>query len=273
MYEIIRVGIPIRNCDITESFISIIEEIKTSNECIALTTVDYVGNLDNNPEIISSPAGHKLILKNLEFVKYNNELKFNVINTIGFIWDIKKDGQTPRDGTTVVNYLLSFLDNNCPDLKKIYIFTTGSPHYYDMFTFFIKKIRPVSIIDTFSAIVLSLNAMREMTGIPVIDRNYIPDFIENKNNNIIEGSINLFGGISNNYKPDIKMPLIQHFFINMKQHLSPDDRFFYCSIDETGVNLKSMSFYDALNNIEYFSKPETILTYGVYKNDNSRTIS
>jgi hypothetical protein len=272
MYEIIRVGIPIRECDITESFINIVNEIKTSPDCIALCTVDYGGDVTKHSEYISSPAGHKILFDNIPFVKFNGKFTANSINTIGFIWQIRQDGGLPREGNFVVNYLLNFLDNHISKYKKVYMFTTGSPHFYDMFTFYIKKVRPVSIIDTCSAITLCSNKMSEITNLPVIDRSYLVDFIDNKNNTIIPNVINLFGAISNNYTPNISMTLIDHFFMNMKKHLSPNDMFYYSYVNNTEVELEIISFQEALNNIEYFSTTDKILTYGVYKNDNSRTI-
>ena len=61
------------------------------------------------------------------------------------------------------------------------------------------------------------------------------------------------------------MPMIEHFFKSLRGLLEDNDNFLYANIGSDSVFLKSTSFIEALNNIEYFSNPDKILTYGVYK--------
>jgi hypothetical protein len=267
MYEIIRVGIPIRTCDITETFLDIVKEIKTSSECIAITTVDYDGDVNTNGDVISSYAGHEILFNNISFERPLKELNYNVINTLGYIWDVKNENGKHRDGPTLVKFLYDILDtsHNSLKFKKVYVLTSGSPHHYDLFTAFGKDIRPLSIVDTYSSITITKEAFEKEHNKPVVVRNYIPDFIEGKNKTLTLNCINLFGSISNNYKPDIDMPVIQHFFESLKVLLEDNDLFMYCYVSRDGAEMKTMTFKDALKNIEYFSTLKLLLTYGVYK--------
>jgi hypothetical protein len=95
-------------------------------------------------------------------------------------------------------------------------------------------------------------------------REYIPDFIEGKEP-ILRPGLNVFGGISNNYNHNTDVPMIEHFFRSLRNLLNDDDYFLYANISNDSVFLKTTSFIEALNNIEYFSNPDKILTYGVYK--------
>lgn len=267
MYEIIRVGIPIRTCDITKSFLDIVEEIKTSSECIAITTVDYDGDVNTNGDAISSYAGHEILFNNITFRKTINHLEYNIVNTLGYIWDIKTENGEYRDGLTLVKFLYNILDNSHKQLnfKKVYVFTSGSPHHYDLFTSFGKDIRPLSIIDTYSSITITKEHFEKTMEKPVIVRNYIPEFIAGKNKTITPNVINLFGSISNHYKPDIGMPVIQHFFENLKLLLSDNDIFMYCYVSKDTAEMKTITFKEALEKIQYFSTLKLLLTYGVYK--------
>lgn len=272
-FEITRVGIPIRNTDVTSSFLDVIEKLKTRDDCIALMTADYIGD-DHvlNPEYLSAPAGHEILFKEFKFDVYDGNLKYGVVNTFGRIWNINDGIQ--RDGPTIISYLFNFLQQEYKKLKfkHVYMFTPGSPYMYDMFTEFIKRKRALNIIDARSSIHISTTLMSEYLNVGRFNiREYIPDFIEGKNPTLKPG-LNVFGGISNNYNHNSEMPMIEHFFKNLRGLLNDNDSFLYCNIGLDSVFLKSTTFLDALNNIDYFSNPDKILTYGVYTNDNSRTI-
>ena len=265
-FEITRVGIPIRNTDVTESFLDVIEKIKTGDNCIALMTADYLG-LDHtsNPEYLSAPAGHEILFKILSFEQYDGNLKYGIINTFGRIWNINDGIQ--RDGPTIISYLFNFLQQEYKKLKfkHVYMFTPGSPYMYDMFTDFIKRKRALNIIDARSSIHISTTLMSEYLNVGRFNiREYVPDFIEGKDPSLKPG-LNLFGEISNNYNHNCGMPMIEHFFMSLRNLLEDSDIFLHVNVGSDSVFLKSSTFIEALNNIEYFSNPDKILTYGVYK--------
>lgn len=265
-YEITRVGIPIRNTDITSSFLEVIEKLKTRDDCIGLMTADYLGaNHSSNPEYLSAPAGHELLFKEFNFEMYNGDLKYGIMNTFGRIWNIN-DG-IHRDGQTIISYLFNFLQQEHRKLnfKHVYMFTPGSPYVYDMFTEFIKRKRALNIIDARSSIHISTVYISEYLNVGKYNvREYIPDFIEGKEP-VLKLGINIFGGISNSYNHNTGMPMIEHFFKSLRNLLNDNDKFLYVSVGSDSVFLKCTTFIEALNNIEYFSNPDKILTYGVYK--------
>jgi len=272
-FEITRVGIPIRNTDITQSFLEVVNKLKTSNDCIALMTADYLGiDHSSNPEYLSAPSGHEILFKEFEFNVYDGNLKYGVMNTFGRIWNINDGIQ--RDGPTIISYLFNFLQQEYKKLKfkHVYMFTPGSPYVYDMFTEFIKRKRALNIIDARSSIHISTTLMSEYLNVGRFNiREYIPDFIEEKDPSLKPG-LNVFGGISNNYNHNSGMPMIEHFFKSLKSLLDINDLFLYSNIGKDDVFLKAVTFEEALNNVEYFSNPDMILTYGVFKNDNSGTV-
>jgi hypothetical protein len=275
MYEIIRVGIPIRECDVTETFLNVIKEIQVSKDCIAITTIDYTGDLNNNGDYVSSPAGHDILFKNLKFyLPENPVLKHNVINTLGFIWQIKNENNEERDPKLIISILYNLLDRQFENLKfkKVYVFTTGSPHHYDLFTYGGKEVRPLSIIDTYSSIIITKTELEKKYSKPVIVRHYENDFIKGNNKCLINNHINLFPAISNNYKPNINLPLIQHFFNSLDNLLNDNDIFLYCYVNKNGAEINKLSFKEAKTKINYFSESNLLMTYGVLLNDNSRTI-
>ena len=265
-FEITRIGIPIRTTDVTSSFLDVIERLKTRDDCIALMTADYFG-VDNtlNPEYLSAPAGHKILFKEFNFEIYNCDLKYGVMNTFGRIWNINDGIQ--RDGTSITSFLFNFLSQEYAKInfKHVYMFTPGSPYIYDMFTEFIKRKRALNIIDARSSIHISTNYMCEYLNIGKFSvREYIPDFIQGRNPTLNSG-LNVFGGISNDYNHNTGIPMVEHFLTNLKNVLEEDDIFLYVNVGEDSVYLKALPFKEALNNIEYFSNPDKILTYGVYK--------
>lgn len=264
-FEITRVGIPIRNTDVTPSFLEVIEKLKTSEDSIALMTADYIGDLSNNPEYLSAPAGHDIISNSFEFRVFDGNLKYGVINTFGRIWNIN-DG-LHRDGPGIISFLFNFLQQEYKKLKfkHVYMFTPGSPYMYDMFTEFIRRKRALNIIDARSSIHISTTLMSEYLNVGRFSiREYIPDFIEDKDPTLRPG-LNVFGGISNNYNHNTGIPMVEHFFKSLRNVMDDDDIFLYSNVGRDSVYVKGVSFAEALNSIDYFSNPDKILTYGVYK--------
>jgi hypothetical protein len=264
-FEITRVGIPIRTIDITPSFLETIEKIKNSSDCIAITTVDYNGTLETNPEYLSAPAGHDILFNNFKFEIYSDKLKYGVINTFGKIWNVNNGMH--RDGPTIVSYLFKFLEEEYKTLKfkHVYMFTQGSPYMFDMFTDYMRRSHALNVIDSRSSIYICAEEMSKvLNNTSYISRNYIPDFIQNKNP-VLSPGLNIFPGISNNYNHNTGIPMIQHFFQSLGKLLNSDDMFLFANIDKDDVIVKCITFKEALDNITYFSNPDKILTYGVYK--------
>lgn len=266
MFELIRVGIPIRNCDITKNFIDVVNDIKKSTDCIAITTVDYSdaqSSIDNQ----SAPAGHKILFDSLPFKKYKSDIHFNAVNTLGFIWDIKPPNGMNRDSEFMSLYLIDFFTKlqNEYKFKKIYMLTPGSPHIWDMFTNAMPKYHPVSVIDTYSSLTIVGNAMRKYfnNDIHYTIRHYNMDFIAKPNKVIFPNIINIFGGISNNYNHNQNMPLLDHFFLELRKILSDDDHFLYSTITNDEVKLNVISFKEAYDTREYFSRTNDVITYGI----------
>ena len=272
-FEITKVGIPIRNTDINDSFLEVIHKLKTRDDCIGLMTADYPGeDHSNNPEYLSAPAGHDILFKEFKFKLFDGNLEYGIMNTFGKIWNIN-DG-IERDGFTIVSYLFNFLQQEYKKLKfkHVYMFAPGSPYVYDMFTENIRKKRAVHVIDARSSIHTSTSYMCEYLNIGRFNiRDYVIEFIEKRNPVLMPG-LNVFGGISNNYHHNTGIPMMQHFFQTMRELLSDNDLFLYCNVGKDSVFLKCIPFEEAINNIDYFSNPDKILTYGVYKNDNRRSI-
>jgi len=264
-YEIVRVGIPIRKQDISISFLEAIDNIKNRTDCIAMTTVHYP-----NEDIISSPAGHKILFDNLQFIPFTGTMEYNKVNTYN-IWEIKNERGEYRDPYYIVQHLLSVLENQFNKLgfNRVYMFTPGSPNVYDGITNFLQKIRSVSVIDATSSIhiiadrLLELNPEIKYTKI----RNYVPDFLQNLNRTIAEDRINIFGSIDNRRNYNTKLPMLNQFFEDLREILNDNDIFWYCTIrdcEDTPIVTK-LTFKEAYDNIDMFINSGDIYTYGVYK--------
>jgi len=265
-YEITKVGIPIREIDVTNKFLQVVQELKTSTDSVAVLTTDYFGDLTTNHDYISSPAGHEILTGNLKIQKCNGTLKFNVLNTYGDLWKIKKDNVS-REPNTITDALLEFLDaqHSILNFKQVYILAPGSPFVLDMFTRFIPKRRALNVIDARSSIDISADAMCEHANTPTVAiRSYIDDFINKKYQGLRPG-INVFGGVSNKYDHNTGIPMMSHFFQELKKLLDSDDMFMYTSINMEGVNLKVLTFKEAQDQMDYFSNTNEIFTYGVAK--------
>jgi len=268
-YEIVRVGIPSRIEDVSISFLETVQNIKNRNDCIALTTIDYPNNY--NTDVLSAPAGHKILFDNLEFNRFEDTLHCNIVNTFGSIWDIANSEGKFRDSSTLVQVLLNLLDEQYTRLKfnRVYIFTPGSPYVYDGITNSLQKIRAVSVIDAKSTIriiadtLLKLNPDIKFVKI----REYTADFLENKNRTIHEDVINIFGSIDNRRNYNTNLPMLNQFFMDLKEILNDDDIFWYCTIKdyETDPIVTKITFKQAFDNIDMFIESGDIYTYGIYK--------
>jgi hypothetical protein len=264
-YEIVRVGIPIRKQDISISFLEVIDNIKNRTDCIAITTVHYP-----NEDEICSPAGHKILFDNLQFIPFTGTMGYNKINTYN-IWEIKNERGEHRDPFYIVQHLLSLLENQFNKLgfNRVYMFTPGSPNVYDGITTTLQRTHPVTIIDAESSIHIisrGLVALYPEFNHTVI-RNYTNDFLNNTNKSIIKHKINIFGSIDNRRNYNTKLPMLNQFFQDLRELLDDNDIFWYCTIknyDDSPI-INQITFKEAFNNIDMFINSVDIYTYGVYK--------
>lgn len=277
MYEIIRVGVPIKSEGITQKFLNVLEEIKHNVDCIAVSTTNY-----DQSEFDLAPAGTSLLLKKLQVSDFNVSLKPNVINTIGFIWDVKDEFGETRNGNTIANYILNFLDEQYDKLKfkKVYMFTPGSPNYYDSITLVLKELRDISIVDTKSSIEYCIDEMKKVVGnISVDDRNYHTDFLEKykniNNKNIDVNKLNVFSCLQGGYKINGNS-IMKMFFDDMTKYFNEEDTFISVHIGENYNDVIVSDFRNAkINMVEIENYPH-MLTFGITKRNNddySRTIS
>ena len=242
MYNIVKVGIPIQTSDVTPEFLTVINNIKTQN-CIAITTVDYCDNLTDNfihhTDTISSPAGHRIIFDNLKLCKYENKFISKCINTLGVIWEITGS----KDKHELAQNLLEILDTQYEYLKfdTVYIFSTGSPYFMDIFTEGLQLYRDIKIVDTKSSFDIAVDSMHNLLGCkpePII-RRYNSEFILKNNPYIDLKKLNIFSSMSNNYKWKIHIPLVDHFFNTLNSIVDKDATFFMVSILENDtINIK-----------------------------------
>jgi hypothetical protein len=248
MYNIVKVGIPIQTSNITSEFLDIINIIKTEN-CIGITTVDYYDNINDNfmyhKDTNSSLAGHRIIFDNLKFNKYENKFILNRINTLGSIWEITGS----KDKSELTKNLLDIIDKQYDQLKfdTVYIFSTGSPYFMDIFTEGLQLYRDIQIVDTKSSFDIAVESIHNLLNCklePVI-RKYNGEFILNNNPYINLDKLNIFSSINNLYKWKIDIPLVDHFFNTLNNIVDKNAIFFMVSILENEVVIKKMKYYDA----------------------------
>jgi hypothetical protein len=251
MYEIIRVGVPARKQDTTQSFLDVINNIKTDPTCIGILTVD-LNKPETQFEFNSAPYGYSYIINNLEQKFVSDELKTNVINVYPHIWEIH-GGKTQE---LSVDNFLNYLDDQYKlfGFKRVYLFTCGSPFIYDMLSGIILNKRPMHIIDCESPIKICANNMKHFLGIEsYVIHMTIPD-------NLQKQTLHIFPSISENYGINV-----DEYFIILSRMLSENDKFIYCNILNDGSSLlKCTSVSDAFNNINIL-KNNTIFTLGIYK--------
>jgi hypothetical protein len=266
MYEIYRVGIPLRDFDISNSFLEVIENIKTNNNHVGLTTVDF----DKfTMEKMTAPAGYNLLFNTFKFESFNGSLKSGIINTYGKIWDIPNESGKFRDNMFLSKQMFKFLDENYSKNKfsRVYMFTPGSPYIYDLFTNGMRRIRPISLIDAPSAITICRRDMEEKSnlGKPSKLREYTLDFLQNASRTITKEHINIFGSIDNTRNYNTNVPMLYQFFLDIRELLNDDDIFMYTTIKLDGVHTTITTFKEAFNNYSFFANSKDILTYGVYR--------
>lgn len=248
MYEITRVGVPARKQDVTQSFLTAVDSIKNGN-AIGLVTVDFK---QAQFELLTAPYGYSYLLNTLKQTPVETDLSTGVLNTFGNVWS-KFAGETPYNS---VENLVEFFNDQHKKLefKHIYIFTCGSPYVSDMITGILPQIRQMNIIDCESPIKICSRVMQEYLNLNEYSIAVKPPRV------ILPKVLTVFPGISEHYGINI-----DEFFNALKNILSEKDMFLYTTIIEDGSTyLKTMSFKQALENIDYFKTSKQLLTYGIY---------
>jgi hypothetical protein len=257
MYEIIKVGIPLQTKDITDEFLNIVEEIKTSKDCIALTTVDYWQG-----EIDYAPGGNYFLLDNLEFKPYNDILLLNCINTMGVLWgDV-------RDIPNLVNNLIIILNNEHQRLKfkKVYILAGGSPLCGDSITLCLSRVRnDLKIVDTKSCVEVAYSVSNLTT--PWIETDYVKLCIKDGNKYIPDISkINIFICLQKWYEYN-NVHVLNSFFKDIKQYYNGDDIFQIVNIKSETCIITTLTITSAEPLIEELYNSHVAVVFLVYKKE------
>lgn len=255
MYEIIFMGIPCRECDITQEFLQTIEEIKCGN-CFAVTLVDY-SDISNHNEVINSIYGHRILFDNIQFIKYDGKYIKNKINTMGGIWH-----SNSRDPERICSSLLKEFDNFYSETKfdKVIILSPGSPNI-DILPKSMVNFRSVKIVDIKSPIII---AAEHMSSTYII-RKFTKDFLLNGNPQIYLNVVNVFFALSGSYNNTNSKEKLILFYEHMQKYLDPSDTIFYVYVGET-VIVNKILFCNFLEKLDYISNNIDNLTIGVYKN-------
>ena len=256
MYEIIFMGIPCRECDVTQEFLQTLEEIKTGN-CFAITLVDYP-NIENHTEVINSIYGHNLLFDNIEFIKYDGKYIKNKINTMGGIWS-----SSARNSELICSTLLHEFDNfySKDTFNRVIILTPGSPTI-DILPQVMSQVRPIRIVDIKSPIVIAAECMSSSYVIRKFDR----EFLRNENPIIYPETVNIFYALSGKYNNTDNKSRITLFFEHMGLCLKPSDDIFYAYVGED-IIINKIQFSDFSKYKDYFSSNIDRLTFGVFKNN------
>lgn len=235
MYEIIKVGIPLQTKDITYDFIHVIDDIKNSSDCIAITTVDY-----SECEINIAPAGNHFILSNLQLIPYNTKLRLNCINTLGVLWG------GVRDIPSLVDNIITILNNENKILqfKRVYIFAGGSPRCGDSISLCLSKIVPtLKFIDTKSCIEIAYAGLDLKTPWEEID--YVNLCIRKKEPLVLDNTkINVFLCLQKTYTYN-NIHILNKFFEDIKQYYNEDDIIKLVNIKEDTCDIISLTVASA----------------------------
>lgn len=273
MYKVIKVGIPIRECDISDEFINAVNELKTDSSCIGITTVGYSGDIADNAEYNCAPAGHNYIFSQMPFVKYNYKLNPECITYLENFWGIQDFNGMHRNADFLTDVLLMTLDKHHKEtgFKKVFIFSQGSPLYTDGITDLLSKKVDLGIIDTKSSLDVCKEIFEQilvsenLKHIKVITGNYWDDFLYKNTTTIDGGTLTIFSAINNVYNTNVKMPLVDHFFINMRRVLNPNDIIFSVQIGVTENIIKRFSISDYENHIHEYTNIAKPHMFGILK--------
>lgn len=266
MYKIIRVGIPIQTRFVSPEFLDIVNDIKTNDRVIALTTIDYPENIMDTVDSKSSPAGHKILKNNLTFKKYDGSLNCKCINTMGFVWRENFDG-IRRNFPAITKCIINILNNQYIESRfaTVYIFAPGSPYYGDSITKYMSQIVELSIVDTPSSMQISLEKMKTYTG--NIDHNEIKhqyhlNKIFDLTDTIDRTKLNIFNCLSDDYgNGDI--PMMIKFMRVISNQFVDDDLFLVTTVDEDDTYLRVLTVKEAKQLTAQFRELTTPFTVGV----------
>jgi hypothetical protein len=247
-YEITKVGIPIRDIDINDQFITAVNHAKAANAVILISS-----------PLEDSPAGSEILKK--EFINSSKVLKYNVFDTAN---DAPNTDPKNFLKQKVVR-LLRYLDEQHAVLKfdHVYIFSVGSPHLYDIFTDYIPEYRELHIIDAKSSLhVCGEEFSKYLQCNEYSIRNFHVDFIH-KFENILHPGLSIFGCIDQIYANQNNTSIVDQFFNTMMQQTNETDKFLIANIHCTGVMIQQ---FNPKNYKQVLAEhPGETFTYGVYK--------
>lgn len=249
-YEITKVGIPIRELDVTQRFVDIVNLAKNTNSVIIISS-----------PFEESPAGSK-ILKDV-FANSNKILDFNVLDAPEDVVDSNPANFLKHK----VTRLLNFLDEQHSVLKfeHVYMFSSGSPHLYDIFTRYIPEYMKLHVVDAKSSFHICGEALSRYLGCDTYEiRNFHSDFLY-RFDTVLYSGLSIFGCIDQAYATQNDKPLIDSFFRTMKQYTDEKDVFLLATVHDLGVTIQQ---FDPNNYRQVLDKyKDMTLTYGIYKSD------
>jgi hypothetical protein len=276
-YEICIVGIPLVNC-VNPDFKKSIESINSGNIgfCLAdFPTKNYSELIQFHKDFINATFGYKILLEELDFVRYTDTLYHGKINTFGDLWGIISPDGRGRNPELIAKYLIEIFDteyNKCK-FDKVFIFTPGNPKI-DTIPKELCKLRNISFIEAVSPIELAAEFFKTKLNVDcsINYRNFYRELYKKENPVLNSNELNIFYGISDEYYKKITN-VFDKFIDTLADYLNPDDIFFLSTVTEDGYDYMVMKYSEVEKHKSTFREKSSILTYGVYKNDNSRSIS
>jgi len=231
MFELIKVGIPLQSKDITNEFLNVIEEIKNNPECIAVTTVDF-----SEYEMVVAPAGYKVILDNLNFKPYSNQLHLNCINTMSSLWGVV------RDIPSLIDNILDLLHKNQKILKfkKVYFLNGGSPFCGDSATLCLsKRVTDLKFVTSPSCIDVAYSALN--ISVAYVENDYVNICIRKQQDLVIDTTkINAFLCMQRGYEYN-NIHILNKFFKQIEEHYSDDDIIKLVNIKADTCDIESLT--------------------------------
>jgi hypothetical protein len=261
MYELVRVGVPIKSEDVSNEFLNILKDIETNSDSIAVSTTYY-----DMSEFDLAPAGTSILVDRLPIFNFEDTFKPNCINTIGFIWELKDSRGNLRNIKEInAPYLISLFNNQQKllNFKKIYMFVPGSPTYSDSMTDCLADLMPIKIIESKSSFQHSVDEMKKIFGnVDVDSREYYKDFISGQNPSINVNNLTVFSCLQNGYNTDGRS-ILDLFFNDMSKYFNDDAKFISVHVGDPDNIVILSDFYNARTHTKQIQNYPHMLTIGV----------
>jgi hypothetical protein len=245
-YEIIRVGIPIRQESVSDEFLQVINEINNDSGVLGIVTANHS---PGSQEYENAPAGNRLLPVD-KLVDYS------------FIWGSSKS----RDLNVIVKNLLDHLDSKHKQLnfKKVYMFASGSPNCSDSLTLLIGKNRPIKVIDTVSSVELAMAEFKTIVETCAVDiRNYHYDFILKDRKYVSPNTLSIWTCLQRGYEVNGKS-ILEMFLADMESLIGSDALFLAVNIGEDTNTVFKETIGTARQNVSKFYDYPKSLVFGTY---------